>query len=145
MSADGALGRRLAIVASVVVLATVVAAVMVTGTPSTQREAKLDARRVQDLVRLVAAVDAHVKEKDALPADLATLAGKPGARLAIVDPVSARPYGFQVTGARSYRLCASFSTDTALTPPPFRQYGSNADDWLHGSGQHCFERTARKP
>jgi hypothetical protein len=140
VSADGAPGRRLAIVASVVVLATVVAAVVVTGSPSAQRQAKLDVRRVQDLVRVVAAIDAQVKETGVLPASLPTLAEKPGAGLAIVDPVTAKPYEFQKTGPRSYRLCADFSTDTSVTPPSTRNW-SGKNDWLHGSGRQCFART----
>jgi hypothetical protein len=139
VSTDGALGRRLAIVASVVVLATVVAAVLVTGTPAVQRQAKLDARRVQDLVAVVAAIDVHAKDAAALPDALATLADKPGTRLAIVDPVTGRPYGFEPTGPRSYRLCADFATDTAVTPSPTR-YGAEKDIWAHGAGRQCFAR-----
>lgn len=138
---DGVLGRRLAIGASVVVLATVVAAVLVTGSPSAQREARLDARRVRDLAQVVDAIGHHVKDAGSLPANLATLADRPGMRLAIVDPVSGKPYEFEPTGPRSYRLCASFSTDTAVTPPP-NPYWPKGVEWAHGIGRQCFDRTA---
>ena len=52
------------------------------------------------------------------------------------DPVDGGSYGYQVTGERSYRLCARFGTDTARDGrQPF-----GGDAWLHGSGTHCFDR-----
>jgi len=137
----GALGRRLAIAASVVVLATIVASVVVTGTPAVQREAKLDARRVRDLGLVEAAIDRHFKLEGALPASLAMLADKPGVRLAIVDPVTGKPYDFEPIGARTYRLCATFTTDTAVTPPA-AGYWSENEKWAHGTGRLCFNRVA---
>ena len=46
-------GRWLAIAASVAVVAAVIAAIWVMGTPSAQREAKLDSRRIDDLNHIV--------------------------------------------------------------------------------------------
>lgn len=136
------LGRRLAIVASVVVLATIVASVLVNGSPAAQREAKLDARRVSDLGDLEDSIQRHVHEEGSLPASLSVLANKPGVRLAIVDPVSGQPYEFEPSGPLLYRLCATFTTDTAATGSP-TGYGSSESDWAHGSGHRCFERTAK--
>lgn len=138
--ATGKLGRRLAIVASLVVLATVVASVWVTGSPYAHREARLDVRRVKDLDAIVDAIRSHAQEHDALPASLGVLGGKPGIRLDIVDPASGAPYEYTATGARTYRLCARFSTDTALMPPD--DYPYNGAHWAHGAGRQCFERTA---
>lgn len=132
------LGRWLAIAASVVVVATLVGAVWVMGSPSAQREANLDGRRVDDLNRIERLIDDHLSTHDALPVDLATLAEQPGRRLSIVDPVNETPYVYEITGARSYRLCAVFGTDTAKTAStagPWR-----ADEWTHGKGRHCFDR-----
>lgn len=137
----GSLGRWLAVVASVVVLATIAASVIVTGTPSEQREIKLDARRVRDLGNVEDAVDRHFRHAGSLPASLATLADKPGVRLAIVDPVTGKPYDFEPTGARAYRLCATFTTDSAATAAT-TEYWAREGDWAHGIGRHCFARTA---
>lgn len=131
-------GRWLAIVASGVVVATVVAAIFVMGSPSQQRDAKLDGRRVHDLNRIVQVVDHYVETHDALPPDLATLAEQPGQRLAIADPVTGARYGYEVTGQRSYRLCAVFVTDTAQTPTTGRSW--TLDDWDHAVERQCFAR-----
>jgi len=139
-AADGVLGRRLAIAASMVVLATVVASVWVTGSPSAQREAKLDARRVNDLDDIKDAIRRHAQEQGALPASLAALASQPGIRLSIADPVTGATYEYVATGARSYRLCARFSTDTAQQAP--NDYLSRDAHWAHGIGRQCFDRTA---
>lgn len=138
--ARNGIGRWLAIAASVVVVATVAAAMFVMGSPSAQRQARLDSRRVHDLNRIVQVVERYVEAHDALPPDLATLAGQPGQRLAIADPVTGAPYGFEVTGQRSYRLCAVFVTDTAQTPAVGGPW--TLDDWDHAAGRQCFERKA---
>lgn len=143
MSADR-LGRGLAIAASMVVVATVVAAIRVMGSPAAQREAKLDSRRVDDLNHIVQVIEHYVELNDALPPDLTTLADQPGQRLSITDPVDGTAYGYEVTGKRTYRLCAVFFTDTAESPAAGGPW--NPDDWNHDAGRHCFDRkpTARR-
>lgn len=139
-------GRWLAIVASVVVVATIVASVIVTGTPAQQREVNLDAQRVSDLERIGKAIDRHVEQAAALPVSLAVLAAAPGVRLVIADPVTSKSYAFQATGARTYRLCATFTTDTAKTPAPAGYgYGYDDTEWAHGAGHRCFDRIAENP
>lgn len=87
-NANSALGRPLAIAASIVVLATIVTSLWVNGSPSAQREARLDERRIRDLDNIMDVIRAHSRETGALPANLGVLAGKPGISLAIVDPIS---------------------------------------------------------
>lgn len=137
----GNLGRRLAIVASVVVIATIAASVIVNGTPAAQREIKLDERRARDLGVIEDSIQRHYRDKGALPASLAVLADKPGVRLAITDPETGTPYSFEPTSLRAYRLCATFTTDTAIT----RAAAGNSlysSDWAHGMGRVCFDRAA---
>jgi len=138
--AENSLGRRLAIAASIVVLATVVASVWVTGSPSAQREARLDERRVEDLDDIKDAIRSYTEQHGALPVSLAVLGSQPGIRLSIADPVTGAPYEYVATGARTYRLCARFSTDTALQAPD--DYRSRDVHWAHGIGRQCFDRTA---
>ncbi|RPE79968.1 hypothetical protein [Vulcaniibacterium tengchongense] len=130
-------GRWLALAASVVVVATVAAALYVTGSPAEQREAKLDRRRTADLQRIERALRAHARRTGALPPGLATLAAQPGQRLPIADPVSGAPYAYEVLGPRRFRLCARFATDTAQVPDAAIAW---SDDWRHGAGRQCFER-----
>ena len=141
MSAGNA-GRWLAIAASVVVVSTVVAAMLVMGSPGSQRESRLDRKREQDMERIATVIDLRAKAGQALPADLASLASEPGRRISITDPATAAPYAYQITGDRSYRLCAVFTTDTAEES----RKAWIDQEWLHGKGRHCFDRNvdARK-
>ena len=136
--ADNRLGRWLAIAASVVVVSTVVAAILAMGSPSTQRELRLDEKRVGDLGRIANAVNHHVERHGALPKDLATLARQPGQWISFVDPKDGSAYTYEVTGPRTFRLCAVFATDTADMPA--HAGFESGDDWIHGSGRHCFDR-----
>src|SRR5690606_16652197 len=130
-------GRRLSVIASVVVCATLVAAIVVLDSPPQQREQRLDARRVQDLQQLGNAIEAYHAGHKALPADLAALrAEMPGWNLAPGDPASGTPYSYEVLGERSYRLCAEFTTDTAAAEAS--PYGPVVDAWKHGAGRQCF-------
>lgn len=132
-------GTWLLLAAAVVVVATLVAAIASIGLPSEQRLERLDERRVADLGNLESAIDAHVRTADALPTTLAELAAEPGMRLSTVDPESGRPYEYVVRGARAYRLCAVFATDTARTRADVAARGAYSR-WFHGKGRHCFER-----
>ena len=141
--AGNGVGRWIAILASLVVVATIVAAIMVMGPPSAQRLSRLDERRVTDLGNLVQAIQAYREAHDRLPADLPVLAAEPGSRLAIVDPGTAQPYGYAVLGTREYPLCARFATDTATTMEPPVAWAPG--DWNHGIGTRCFKRSVVVP
>lgn len=134
---EGALGRRLLIGAGVVIVGAIVAGIFVMGSPSAQRDQGLDQRRVSDLARIAEAVDSYMELHEILPPTLATLAGQPGRRLSIADPVDGSAYAYEILGDRTYRLCAGFATDTAELPQSAQPRG---DGWLHGVGRQCFDR-----
>ncbi|CAN5309515.1 hypothetical protein BH11PSE14_BH11PSE14_11240 [soil metagenome] len=123
-------------------IAAVIAAIFAMGTPAQQRQVRLDDRRVQDLIDVADAVRTEFKSKSRLPSSLSELAAKPGVRLVIADPVTGKPYEYASTGQHSFRLCADFVTDTAVTPSFRNEYGSDA--WHHGRGRQCFEREAKQ-
>lgn len=132
-------GRLLSIVASVVVVATLVAAIVVMDSPAQQREQRMDARRVQDLQRMERAVNAYYAVHKSLPADMATIEAQPGWGLGLVDPESGEPYHYEAVGEHGYRLCAGFRTDTATSDQAIVE----VDEWKHGTGRHCFSREVR--
>lgn len=137
---EGAFGRWLLIGAGIVVVATIAAGIFVMGSPSAQRDQALDQRRVRDLARIVDAVDTYVELHETLPPTLGTLAGQPGRRLSIVDPVDRAAYAYEIVGDRTYRVCAVFATDTAKAPKTAEPWGD--DRWFHGTGRQCFQRKA---
>jgi hypothetical protein len=129
-------GRWLAISASVVMAATITAAILATGIPSELRKAKLDERRLDDLKALGSAIDEYYTHRERLPVGLMELAAKPGNTLALVDPDTGRPYVYVPKLGRRYQLCAVFTTSTSQTRAEV------TSRWQHGAGGHCFELDA---
>ena len=101
-TATGTAGRWLLVVAGVAVAGAIVAAFFVMDPPARQRAERLDAIRVSDLQRLEERIESHAEVHGRLPERLSVVAGAPGD--AIVDPATGRPYQFEVTGERGYRL-----------------------------------------
>lgn len=131
--------RLFAAAVTLVVVATIVAAIVVLGPPAKQRQVRLDERRVVDLVGIKNAVAAYVRQHEALPPDLAALAGLAGTRIKQSDPETGASYEYAVIDERSYRLCAVFATkseEDRVPPPYFNEAG-----WSHEAGHQCFERT----
>ena len=145
MSAPGTNADRrgpvMAIVASMVVVAAVVAGIASIGLPGEQRQARLDQRRIEDLQRIAEAVELHHREHGQLPADLATAAARPGWDLGLLDPVSGEAYDYRPLQGDRFELCAVFTTDSGEREGA----GWNAPlEWRHGAGRHCFNREVRR-
>lgn len=133
--ARGTPGRRLAVVAAAAVAATVVAAIIAIGSPATQRQLRLDERRVEDLQHIDMLTRLYAQQRGALPPNLTTLAAQPGQRVAVADPAGGEPYDYEVTGRRTFRICAVFTTDTAVAGN-----ARGGDEWNHAAGRQCFDR-----
>jgi len=131
-------GHALLAVASVAIVATVIAAIAVMGSPTAQRETRMDERRLSDLRRIARTIDQHVQQHGTLPPDLATLARQLGVRLPLADPATSVPYGYRTEDGLRYQLCAVFSTDSGQTD------GWVDAEWPHGQGERCFPRKADK-
>ncbi len=129
-------------VAGAAVLASVVAAIAVIGSPAHQREQRFDERRERELAEIDASISLYANSERHLPARLEELVRSPGgAGLAFKDPQSGQPYGYRVLDARRYELCAVFGT--------VREAGGAAGpymdaDWAHPKGRHCFVRQVPK-
>lgn len=127
-------GRTLALASLVVVAAVLALAFMAIGSPSAQRDLRLDERRLDDIADLRTEVLVFWKREKALPTDLATLAASPGATVPTRDPVTGAPYEYAVVAPDRFRLCAVFATDTSERAGRSRGYQRD-----HGRGRHCFE------
>ena len=132
-----AVGRWLLIAAAVVIVATVIGAIAVIGTPGTQRQLRMDDRRVDDLRQIEAAAREYRKRAGTLPDGLDVLVAQPGVALSTADPVTAVPYGYRRLAGDSFSLCAVFATDTAGARDGRRHWTDM--HWAHGVGRHCFE------
>jgi type II secretory pathway pseudopilin PulG len=123
---------RAAIIAVVVVVITVVAGLVVAGSPKVERQRRLDERRTQDLEILVAAINRHYTHHQSLPPSLDTLRIEHQLLMPPVDPETRAPYRYEVTGPTGYRLCATFQQ------PSNDAFGRAS--WAHDTGTVCFDR-----
>jgi hypothetical protein len=136
--------RRVALLATAVVVATVVWGLLEVGLPQTRRLERLDERRVEDLRALVRAIQARVRDPGrpgrlarSLPRTLEEVAAQArDTRLALRDPGTGEPYLYRVTGETTYELCATFAQACASAPAAF---------WDHPAGRHCFRIDALLP
>ncbi len=123
-----------------VVLAAVVGALILLGSPTEERMRRLDDRRVDDLQRLERAVNLYWTRHGRLPASLTELSEEPGVDVRLRDPETGDPYEYRVLPETdTYELCAEFQRDSAERS----RLNEEIDFWLHGSGRHCFQLEAR--
>jgi hypothetical protein len=130
-------------IVSAVVVSAVIAAIVILGPPSVQRQRKMDEARVQNLTHIELSVNGYFVRHKELPADLDALAKEPGYHIARSDPDTGKPYGYQILSPTSYRLCADFTADSATDSPDSYNAYINVT-WAHGQGRQCFDRNTDK-
>ncbi len=101
------------------------------GSPASERDRRLDARRVEDLRRIADGVDLYWTRQGRLPPSLDALAGADGDLVSLEDPVTTDRYAYRILSTAAFELCAHFDTET--TSPDGRGF------WRHSAGRHCFE------
>jgi len=136
--------------AGILVLITIISSFFVMGTPGQVRLYRFDDQKVSDLQNIQWQVVNYWQQKEALPTSLSDLADPISGYVIPVDPQSAAQYGYELTGALSFKLCATFnaaSQQSASNPTSARvveaPYGKGdmSDSWSHEAGETCFERT----
>lgn len=132
--------KYLAVIATVVIVLSVVAAILILDPPGMQRKRRLDSKRVRNLMSISYSINSFWERKKSLPPDLATLEKEPGLRTTLRDPERGIPYDYQVTGSNAYRLCATFSLDSSDESQEY----NNSRKWSHGAGKQCFDLTPPK-
>jgi hypothetical protein len=128
--------RALGGAALLTVVVAVAAGLVLSGSPAAARARRLDARRVEDLVRISNAIDLYYVRQHTLPVKLTGLGPPSGPSLSVRDPVTSETYEYRTVAARRYELCAAFTapSDEAHYEPEF---------WKHGSGRQCFQLDVR--
>ncbi len=131
------------------VLVTIVAGFFIIGTPQQIRAEKQDALRLSDLQNLQWQVVNYWQQKEKLPVNLSELNDPISGPMISADPETGASYEYKATGAMSFEICATFNkeggtanrsigkpmTDPTMGGSPI------ADNWEHGAGRQCFERT----
>ncbi|MEK7151722.1 MAG: DUF5671 domain-containing protein [Patescibacteria group bacterium] len=133
-------------ITSGVIIASIIYGFFLIGLPSSQRARRFDEQRVNSLSLLQNEIIAYWQQKEKLPTSLNDLRSQISGFIPPTDPETLQPYEYQVTGALSFNLCAVFKTYssysgggmTRMMPVTYYSYQQN---WEHGSGRVCFERT----
>ena len=115
----------------------VVAGLVALGSPADQRLERLDARRAEDLDAISRAIDRHEVTHERLPATLDELQRRSDVQVAITDPVTREPYGYEAGEGTAYELCATFERATGE-----REFRRGRPFSRHEAGRHCFPRRA---
>ena len=114
----------------VIVGAAIVAGLVISGSPTVQRQLREDASRVTDLQRLSRSVERYYRDTEMLPYDLDVLLNGWASDEIPQDPVTDAAYAYEIDGSNRYRLCAEF----ALESEP----GLQPEFWEHSAGRYCF-------
>lgn len=123
--------QRVAAVGSIVaVVAAVVAALWLLGSPGEQRLLRLDERRVADLRQLALTITARWNERHVLPGGVAELVDGRYLSVVPVDPSRRVPYEYRATAERRFELCATFDRAARARDA--------SDFWYHDAGHRCF-------
>lgn len=135
-------------IAAIVVLVSVVSGFFIIGSPQTQRLLKSDQQRVNHLQTVQSQVVRYWQDKEKLPDKLKDLEDSISGFVVPVDPESKDPYPYEVISDLTFTLCADFNLQSqeqgSKVPRPVPIYPGEyfeGDNWQHGVGEVCFERT----
>ncbi|MBU0750161.1 hypothetical protein KKH15_01440 [Patescibacteria group bacterium] len=139
------IGIAVALVAALAI----VSGFFIVGTPKDARLIRFDQQKEQDLQSLQYQVLNYWQSKEVLPATLEmTKDPMSGYTPAMKDPQTGETYVYEITGDMSFKLCADFNFETqdmsgkGAYPDRAVSYPSEMNNnWEHGAGETCFERT----
>ncbi len=148
--------RMVALGVAVLAIATIIAGFFIVGTPREARLQRFDDQKIGDLQNIQSQVVYYWQAKRALPKTLADLNNSLSYGPVPVDAQTGQPYAYEATGALSFKLCAMFNGEShedrnrfsearPMMPIPTDDAGvikgMMQDNWRHGAGETCFDRS----
>jgi hypothetical protein len=134
--------RAFGVVVAAVVVTAVVAGLFLLGSPTRERERRLDEQRVYDLRATASAIDRYWTINSSLPTSLEALSRERNTSVRLLDPGTGKAYEYRILDGNAYELCAHFTHDTVDERDRVlrdRSLGvSYSAFWTHGAGRHCF-------
>ncbi|MEK7464456.1 MAG: hypothetical protein AAB617_01620 [Patescibacteria group bacterium] len=138
----------------VIVLAAIITGFFIVGSPKEERLRKLDEMRVNNLQFLQSEIVNYWTNKGKLPVGLTDLEDSIRGISIPKDPTSVNDYTYGIKGDLAFSLCATFDRPsfvqesnpypTKPVPVAREPYYMMPDNWEHGVGFTCFERTIDK-
>lgn len=143
---------RVAWASGVVVVIMLVLGFFIVGSPATQRQIRMDDRRITDLQSIQSEIISYWQMKRILPKSIEQLRNDLKGFQPPLDPETNTPYEYKVLGDLQFSLCAAFDQKSFLenvayagrTVPatvPYAYPGQLMDEWGHEAGKKCFDRT----
>ncbi len=130
----------------VVVIAT---GFVIMGSPANVRLYRFDEQKVSDLQNIQWQTVNYWQQREKLPVSLSALADPISGYMPPIDPQSNQAYEYEVVGAKSFKLCATFNAETQTSassatyarPVAVGESGTLLNDnWYHTEGRNCFVR-----
>jgi len=137
-------------IVSIIILLSVIYGIVLIGSPSEQRAKMMDDQRINDLSSIQSQiVYTQWQNKGEVPASLDALKDPISGYMLPTDPETKQSYEYKMISKNSFELCATFRTESLATPdttaakPMSYPYvnGMINENWQHGIGRTCFERT----
>ncbi len=128
-------------VVTAVILGSLIGGFAIVGSPAQQRLVRLDEQRIMDLQSIQWQVVNYWQYKDGMPAELALLNDTLNGFILPMDPETKESYSYRVIDGLKFELCADFDTEMKDTDNHEKYETYGMDNWEHGVGVVCFERT----
>lgn len=135
--------RLVAYGAAVAVICAIATGFFIMGSPAQVRLYRFDAQKVSDLQSIQYQIVNFFQQKEALPSNMSEIEDPLSGWVMPKDPQGGA-YRYEKTGDLSFRLCAEFNSESqneASVARPIDLYGVEGENWQHGAGEHCFDRT----
>lgn len=114
------------------------------GNPFEQQKRKVDHIRVSNLGRISERINFYYQRNVKLPSGLSELSSDPTYSynpLAITDPETKLPYLYEASHDNTYKLCATFATETekeSVSDSQNYEYSRFQTRFKHPKGYYCF-------
>lgn len=130
-------------VATVAVVALVIAGLFAVGSPATARKFKADQERRNRLSQIHFVLAGHVREEGSLPGSLEEVDEEVLRQSGYGfdtrrDPATGEFFEYRRLGDRRYEVCADF--ETSSDDDRSQEFGPYPGDLEHDAGRTCFER-----
>lgn len=142
--ANPAYRRMMRIAVAVLAVVTIGSGFFIVGTPGQARLQRFDAQKVSDLQNIQSQVLTYWQAKQSLPTTITDLNSSLSYGPLPIDPETGTAYGYQSTGALTFKLCATFNMQGRSNQYSYAQVAGvkgQQDNWEHGVGQVCFDRS----
>ncbi|MCX6721949.1 MAG: DUF5671 domain-containing protein [Candidatus Staskawiczbacteria bacterium] len=139
------LAKYFAWITSILVIAVIVGAFVVVGSPTTARSANFDQVKVSNLQTIQSQIVNYWQLKEKLPANLESLNNSISGFAVPTDPQTKANYEYFVDDSinLTFELCATFNLKT--NRENFTSFApTDPGNWDHAAGRVCFKRTIDK-